>query len=128
MTGYTDETFPAWYERLTDLERYDFDTDYATDDTMPDQSPEQGSTTMTAPNDKYNQPIIIYEGCHDLAFSTVGEEGDKTYSVFSTKTGEHLGFAAQWTDGTYTAWGTNYIEKLERPVSTLHEAVMAFND
>jgi len=33
QTGYTDETFPAWYERLTDLERYDYDTDYATDDT-----------------------------------------------------------------------------------------------
>jgi len=29
MNGYTDETFPAWYERLTDLERYDFDTDNA---------------------------------------------------------------------------------------------------
>jgi len=68
MTGYTDETFPAWYERLTDLERYDFDTDYATDDTddchntddtMPDQSPEQGSTTMT----HYNSFKIHHSDC-----------------------------------------------------------------
>jgi len=124
QTGYTDETFPAWYERLTDLERYDYDTSFGDTFSEPQQEPQ----TMTSTNDKYNQPIIIYEGCHDLAFSTVGEEGDKTYSVFSTKTGEHLGFAAQWTGGTYTAWGTNYIEKLERPVSTLHEAVMTFND
>jgi len=124
MTGYTDETFPAWYERLTDLERYDYDTSFG--DTF--SEPQQESQTMTSTNDKYNQPIIIYEGCHDLAFATVGEEGDKTYSMYNTKTGEHLGFAAQWTNGTYTAWGTNYIEKLERPVSTLHEAVMTFKD
>jgi len=29
MTGYTADTFDSWFERLTDLERYDFDTDNA---------------------------------------------------------------------------------------------------
>jgi len=86
---------------------------------------------MTTSNDKYNQPIIIYEAYHDLAFSTVGEEGEKTYSMHSTRTGAYLGFIAQWKNDTYMAWGTphqSYCDKLQRPVSTLHAAVMAFKN
>jgi len=86
---------------------------------------------MTTTNDKYDKPIIIYERCHEVAFSTVGEEGDKTYCMYRTKTGEYLGFIAQWKNDTYMAWGTplqSYCDKLKRPATSLHQAVMAFTE
>jgi len=76
MNGYTDETFPAWYERLTDLERYDYDTDYDTDDTDDTTTPQQEPQTMTY----YNAIKVHHSDC------------DQTYAIATAV--RHLGHAA----------------------------------
>jgi len=78
MTGYTDETFAAWYERLTDLEQYDYDTAHAAPYGDSTTTHEQGTPTMTY----YNAMKIHRSNCDDnyAIISELRNRGQAAYS------------------------------------------------
>jgi len=119
MNGYTDETFDAWYERLTDLERYDYDTaDYA-DTATPYKEPH----TM----------LTIHEQLPHLSTVTSGLGDEQIITVYSTESGESLGYIVVYKHvfksekGAYHCYDRAHSRLGKNAVKTLLSALKRFN-